>query len=70
MQKPPQGPKAYRLGALGELQGSNDSTSLAAKNLSLGAGNIDDECAVNGIVQIDAGEFTLHDHLPLLGMRN
>lgn len=46
--------KVYRLGALGEMEGSTDSASMAIKTLPIGQGGSDDDIAFNGIVQIDA----------------
>ena len=52
--RPAPGPKAYKLGSLGEIEGTMDSSTVAAKTMSFAAGNSDDECAINGVVQIDA----------------
>jgi pimeloyl-ACP methyl ester carboxylesterase/CheY-like chemotaxis protein/uncharacterized membrane protein YgcG len=49
---PPKGATAYRLGALGELEGSNDSATMAAKSLAIAQNDAD--FAYNGVVQIDA----------------
>eukprot|EP01032_Pedospumella_encystans_P014447 gene14447-16588_t len=45
--------KVYRLGALGEMEGSTDSASMAIKTLPIG-NSAEDDIAFNGIVQIDA----------------
>eukprot|EP01034_Spumella_vulgaris_P023983 gene23983-30270_t len=45
--------QVYRLGSLGELEGSTDSSTMAAKTLPIG-GSSNDDIAFNGIVQIDA----------------
>jgi hypothetical protein len=44
--------KVYRMGPTGELEGSTDSSSMAAKSMAIGGG--DDDIAFNGVVQIDA----------------
>jgi CheY-like chemotaxis protein len=45
--------KVMRQGALGELEGSQDSASMALKTLPIGQ-SAEDDIAFNGIVQIDA----------------
>jgi CheY-like chemotaxis protein/predicted nucleic acid-binding Zn-ribbon protein len=45
--------QVYRLGSLGELEGSSDSSTMAAKTLPISSSSSDD-IAFNGIVQIDA----------------
>ncbi len=55
--------QVYRLGSLGELEGSSDSSTMAAKTLPIGSG-AEDDVAFNGIVQIDADTrvpFTVMD---------
>lgn len=47
-------PKVFRMGALGVLEGSQDSATMAAKTLPVGNGGSDEEVAFNGVVQIDA----------------
>ena len=49
---PPKGATAYRLGSLGELEGSNDSSTMAAKSLAVVQNDAD--VGYNGVVQIDA----------------
>ena len=46
-------PKVYKLGGLGQMEGSTDSSSMAAKTLPI-AQRVEDDIAFNGIVQIDA----------------
>lgn len=45
--------KVYRMGALGEMEGSTDSASMAIKTLPIG-NSAEDDIAFNGVVQIDA----------------
>jgi len=45
--------KVYRLGGMGQMEGSTDSSSMAAKTLPI-AQKVEDDIAFNGIVQIDA----------------
>ncbi|KAJ1430067.1 hypothetical protein B484DRAFT_418916, partial [Ochromonadaceae sp. CCMP2298] len=44
--------KVYRMGPTGELEGATDSSSMAAKSMSIGGA--EDDIAFNGVVQIDA----------------
>jgi len=49
------GPKVYRLGSVGEMEGSKDSSSTAAKSLPLRTGaGAEEDCAFHGVVQLDA----------------
>ncbi len=59
MKKPESPPKeevakVFKLGQLGEMEGSNDSATMAAKTLPISEKSNDDEFAYNGVVQIDA----------------
>ena len=52
---PPEGAKVYKLGPLGEAEGSLDSATIAAKTLPISNSNGGEtEYAFSGIVQIDA----------------
>lgn len=49
------GPKVYKIGSVGEMEGSKDSSSTAAKSLPLRTGaGAEEDCSFNGIVQLDA----------------
>lgn len=60
-------PKVYRMGAMGELEGSKDSASMAANTLPYGK-RLEDDIAFNGVVQIDAD--TRVPYMVLDGSRN
>jgi pimeloyl-ACP methyl ester carboxylesterase/CheY-like chemotaxis protein len=51
---PPEGAKVYKMGGLGEFEGSNDSATQAAKTLAISSGSNDEDCSFSGIVQVDA----------------
>lgn len=46
--------KVSKLGSFGELEGSTDSATVAAKSLIVGSSAGQEDCAFNGVVQIDA----------------
>ena len=49
------GPKVYKIGSVGEMEGSKDSSSTAAKTLPLRTGaGAEEDCSFNGVVQLDA----------------
>jgi len=50
---PPEGAKVYKLGAMGQMEGANDSSTRAAETLPVSS-KMDTDIAFNGVVQIDA----------------
>ena len=47
--------KVFKIGSVGEMEGSKDSSSTAAKSLPLRTGgNSEEDCSFNGVVQLDA----------------